>query len=68
MKIALCDDDAEFIKKFGAVLREKLLIRCEDFSVTEFTSGSECIAQIEKFDAVFLDIDMPEVSGLDVAA
>lgn len=68
MRIALCDDDEKFIKKLGELLRGKMPRYCDDFSVTEFTSGEKCIAVIEKFDAVFLDIDMPEVTGLDVAA
>lgn len=68
MKIALCDDDINFIKKFGSILNEKIMRYSDDFSITEFTNGKEFIAELDKFDAVFLDIDMPEISGLDVAA
>lgn len=68
MKIALCDDDLNFIKKLHSVLDEKISRYTDDFSITEFTNGKEFIAELDKFDAVFLDIDMPEISGLEVAA
>lgn len=67
LKIAVCDDDAEFIKLFGKKLREKTARFSEDFSVTEYVSGEKCIGEIDNYDAVFLDIDMPDISGLDIA-
>ena len=52
MKIALCDDDINFIQKFGSILNEKIMRYSDDFSITEFTCGKEFIVEIDKFDAV----------------
>lgn len=67
MRIAICDDDAEFAEE----LREKAangfsaLNAQPVFSV--YTDGAPLASGTSDFDAVFLDIDMPEINGFDIA-
>ncbi|MBR1393829.1 MAG: response regulator transcription factor [Ruminococcus sp.] len=67
MRIAVCDDD----KVFAPALRERLeAIGGLDMLVTVFNSGSELVRAVEAgdpLDAVFLDIEMPGLDGLEAA-
>ncbi len=70
MKIAICDDDRNDIRK----LRELLNRYDEDnnigFSVSEYESGAKLLDSIsrgEDPDIIFLDINMGEMDGLSVA-
>ncbi len=62
MKILLIDDDLEFINNLGKYLSFSGL------AVKAFTSPYEAIAlfKTEKFDAVVTDINMPEMSGIEI--
>lgn len=67
MKIALIDDDVEFLKI------EKQLVEDVFFDYIEidtYTNANAFLsnAKINKYFAVFLDIDMPEVSGFELAS
>jgi DNA-binding LytR/AlgR family response regulator len=68
VNVAIVDDDqkdlkllTDYIKKYG----------CEygiDFSVKQFTSGELFLIEYKKgFDIVFLDIDMPNLDGMETA-
>lgn len=71
IKIAICDDEKESLKN----IRNKVLEISEklnyDIEIFESNSGKEivqCICEGKKaFDILLLDIDMPEISGLEVA-
>ncbi len=66
MKIAICDDEQVFIdaikSRVSRVLSENGI---DDFQIYEYSSGEELInvQTTEKFDAVFLDINMPDMDG-----
>ncbi len=68
MKIAICDDDIVFLKRFKAKVSNFLLELSDDYTIAEYSSGKDCISEVSNYDVVFLDIDMPDVSGLDIAA
>ncbi len=65
LKIAICDDEAFFIN----IMADLLLRSC--FSqidlLDKYTEPSELIKKINIYDLIFLDIDMPEMSGLEIA-
>ena len=63
-EILVADDDAE-----NRDILERLLTPC-GFQVAFAVNGVDAIAQIEKndFDAVLLDIEMPEMDGFEVLA
>lgn len=69
IKIAVVDDEpimVSFIhKKIEGILNDFKI----EFEVYDFTNGKSALKDIiaKSFDLVFLDIDMPDVSGMDIA-
>lgn len=65
-KIAVCDDDSITLEHLSERIRQESPFECEVFS---FRSGSELLEQCRRtlFDALFLDIDMPELNGMQLA-
>lgn len=67
MKIAICDDE----RIFTNIFREKIEMTAEKCSiectVSAFLNGAEMISMLNRFDAVFLDVDMPGLSGEETA-
>lgn len=69
MRIAICDDDAEMTELLKSTLNELFEQYLSDFEITAFASGGDLLNSYKenKFDVIFLDIDMPEITGFDVA-
>ena len=66
MKIAICDDELDCLEKIKNIL---LSINPDipNISIAQFTNGRElldCYVKQQRFDLVFLDVEMPEISGL----
>ncbi len=70
IRIGVCDEDAVFLKSVGDCVCNAFSEHTSDFAVERFTSGEELVREHEKerFDILFLDIDMPGMSGFDVAS
>ena len=69
MKIAICDDERMYIDKISScidTISKRRNVECE---VITCTSGEELLrlSRKENPDAVFLDISMPGISGLETA-
>lgn len=69
IKIALCDDEREQLDLMEQIIGKSLLQIGMEHVFAKFISGEELLmaSDIKDFYAVFLDIDMPEISGIDVA-
>ncbi len=71
MKIAICDDDKEFCKKEKNSIKAvfKNYFEDEDCETDVFNSGDELIKSFDdkKYDMVFLDLELGEKNGFDVA-
>ena len=67
MRIAICDDDNNFINKFNRVLREFCLSNNIECTTNKFTSGRELLDCYLDYDIIFLDIYMPKINGFTIA-
>ena len=66
LQIAVCDDE----KSMGEYLRgliESRLGDKKDYRVAVFSSGEELLKEAKDFDIFFLDIDLKDMSGIDMA-
>ncbi len=67
MKIALCDDQTAHIELLRPYVEEFFRISEIEVEIFEFFSGEEMIESNEKFDIVFLDMELGSLTGVDVA-
>jgi len=66
MKIAICDDDIREIEKINAKIKTHRI----NHEITKFTSAIPLLKHIEKgeqFDVLFLDVQMPDTDGWQIA-
>lgn len=69
LKVAICDDNREFINKMEAHLSKFEQENAIKVKVTRFFNAHELILLFtrKKYDIVFLDIKMPEIDGFETA-
>ncbi len=69
MVVAVCDDDIQDIEYLRTELKEFYGQRGEACQVHTYSEPKAFLEEIKNtvYDAAFLDIDMPEISGLEVA-
>ena len=71
MRIASCDDDNEMLGRLKKDVIEIFGILKVNIEIFSFSDGKELLRTIqnddENFDLFLLDIDMPDVSGLEIA-
>lgn len=63
MKIAVCDDDKAAREHIVSLVKEQI----QDAEIMTFATGEEMLKVQSNFDISFLDVEMREVSGMDVA-
>jgi len=73
MRIAICDDDQAGLEKIAKTVREFIdsQTSAHEFALNTFTCGSDlldCIKGKAHFDLLILDIIMPGLNGIELAA
>lgn len=63
MRIAVCDDDRAIREEISRLIQKQV----SEADIMEYQSGEELINARGNFDIYFLDIEMGEVSGMDIA-
>ena len=63
MKIAVCDDDKAAREHIVSLIKEQI----QNAEIMTFATGEEMLKVKNTFDISFLDVEMREVSGMDVA-
>lgn len=67
IKVAVCDDDTMFLNIFQKKLENELNSSGVRYMIDTYDNGEELLASVDCYDAVFLDIDMPGMDGMEVA-
>lgn len=64
MNIYICDDEATILESITATIHNIM----PDDNIQSFTSGAELLKSLQDTicDILFLDIDMPDLSGMDI--
>lgn len=71
--IVLCDDNQGFLTLFKSVVNKEFYIKMQDTRVYRIAASFGCGADLLEYsksnsiDVLFLDIDMPEMTGFEVA-
>ena len=68
IRVAVCDDDSAFIDYFESLLSDTFSDNGDIFEIKSFNYGSDLLNIEDDYDLLFLDIDMPEVSGFEIAS
>lgn len=68
MRIAVCDDNQHFLSEFEKKVKEYCAIRDWECKISVFSDPKKMLVEgIKDTEVVFLDIDMPEKNGLEIA-
>lgn len=69
MKIAICDDSRIILEYMSEKIKGIFNNKKHNAIIEKFDNGKDLIKAISNnhFDAIFLDIDMPQISGFDIA-
>lgn len=69
MRIAICDDDKIQLIRLKDSISANFSMYSDKYEITTFTSGTYLLNKHMNniFDVVFLDIDMPEITGFEIA-
>ena len=66
MKIAICDDEKEYIEDVKRHLNQYAYEHGLSFDLSEFNSSAEILKSNKEFDIAFLDIEMDGANGIEV--
>ncbi|HOF67872.1 MAG TPA: LytTR family DNA-binding domain-containing protein [Ruminococcus sp.] len=69
IRIAVVDDEQIILNSIHKKIAKILYDLNAEFEIQDFTSGKTALKEIteKEFDIIFLDIDMPDISGMTIA-
>ncbi len=65
LHIAICDDDSKFLKLFKNTIIENCIKQGIDYNIDCFSDGLALVENYNKYNLIFLDIDMPMIDGIE---
>jgi len=69
IRIAICDDDKHTLSVLERYISNGFKVHTDEFIVKCYDNGKRLLSDnsFNAFDVLFLDIDMPKISGFDIA-
>lgn len=67
MKIAICDDIIEYRLSIKSYVNEYFKIHNVDCSINEYENGTDLLNSKENYDILFLDIELGDSNGIEIA-
>jgi two-component system LytT family response regulator len=67
MRILICDDEAKYVNELNVHVQEYMKNHFIQCSIDISSSPKEVLKKNKTYDLVFLDIQMPEINGLEIA-
>ena len=66
IRVAICEDELDSSRLLSGILEEYADSRKCEFNIETFINGKELLEKEIRYHIAFLDIDMPEMNGIDV--
>lgn len=67
LRIAVCDDEIEIVKELSLKIESIMTKIGEVVKIYQFTNSNEMVSSHIKFNLIFLDIEMPDLNGIEAA-
>lgn len=67
LHIAVCDDDIKMLGKVKQILTDYCKAKKLSFKISAYCDGTDLLASEESFSIIFLDIEMQQSNGIEVA-
>ena len=68
LRVGICDDEPLIIEALQRIILEIADTNGWEISISCFESGRALLEAVDTLEAVFLDIDMPYFTGMDIAS
>lgn len=66
IKIGICDDMPYAVDELNEIVSNYLIRKNYEFAILKFSCGSEVIQSMDELNILFLDIEMPDMDGIEV--
>ncbi|MBO7178853.1 MAG: response regulator transcription factor [Clostridia bacterium] len=66
MNVAICDDIKEIVSELSGYVEKYFEMHNYNLSLFKFNRGADILSSEEKFDLIFLDVEIGEENGLEV--